>query len=417
MKSHNNILKRAFILADMEDFGELPKEYNEWTPSEKFEKKMSHLIGARKNPFWIFVNTVGKRVAVIVFVFIVLCGSAMSVEAIREPVVKFIVETYEKYTAVDSTTGTAENSNDTSANTIIHFDGSREPKTYYGSEFNVIEIDIPADGESISYDRDTVLYSDADGNEIKIAGAERHGDKISFWTHERDYYFDLDMLLLTSNGELFIQTSAVRLPNKTYRYDITLCESDDPALSILSEIRDIVGNYFDESMNYYCIRNADLYSQGEGDEIIADSKGPTIYYGLPFNVEEIELPADGESITYSPTLVLYSDKKGRDLEIISAERQGDMITFYTNETDHYYFVSISILTSDGELFVALNAVRSDDNTYKYETERYETRYPNDPTLDFKAEVRDHLGEEFDENKNYYCICYAELYYPEDTAEN
>lgn len=140
-----------------------------------------------------------------------------------------------------------------------------------------------------------------------------------------------------------------------------------------------------------------------------DESGPTIHYGFPFNPAEIELPADGETITYVPSFVLYSDNDGRKLELISAERQGDLISFFTNETDYFFHLGMTLLTSNDELFISLNAVRLNDNTYKYEIPRYKSTISNDPTLNFSADVRDFLGNNFDENKNYFYILYADVY--------
>ena len=68
--------------------------------SDKFEARMRKLIRRQKKPYYRFVNTAMKRVAVI-FVAVVLAFSAMmSVEAIRTPVINFFIEIYERFTAV-----------------------------------------------------------------------------------------------------------------------------------------------------------------------------------------------------------------------------------------------------------------------------------------------------------------------------
>lgn len=83
--------RRSFLALDCETVPE---------PSARYEKKMERLIRAQKHPLWKYVNTVGKRVAVILLCFTVLFSSAMAVKAIREPVISFLIEVYETFTKV-----------------------------------------------------------------------------------------------------------------------------------------------------------------------------------------------------------------------------------------------------------------------------------------------------------------------------
>ena len=68
--------------------------------SDEFKTKMEKLIKREKKPYYIYVNTTGKRVAVIVAAIIIAGTLAMSVEAIRKPVVEFFVQTFEKISRV-----------------------------------------------------------------------------------------------------------------------------------------------------------------------------------------------------------------------------------------------------------------------------------------------------------------------------
>ncbi|HOB36923.1 MAG TPA: hypothetical protein PKX71_04540 [Candidatus Avimonas sp.] len=69
-----------------------------WIPSVGFENKMRKLIQNQKRSYWKYINTATKRVAVIMLAIVITFASAMSVKAIREPVVNTIVEIYEKFT-------------------------------------------------------------------------------------------------------------------------------------------------------------------------------------------------------------------------------------------------------------------------------------------------------------------------------
>ena len=69
--------------------------------SPAFERKMDRLIRAQRQPYYLLVNTKPKRAllsfAVVIVLLIVM---VLSVSALREPVVRFIVEVYEKFTKV-----------------------------------------------------------------------------------------------------------------------------------------------------------------------------------------------------------------------------------------------------------------------------------------------------------------------------
>ncbi|HZK35296.1 MAG TPA: DUF4367 domain-containing protein [Bacillota bacterium] len=69
--------------------------------SRDFEKKMANLIKRQKKPYYSLVDTIGKRVAVIVLaIFLALAGTVFSVEALREPVIDFVTEIYEMFTNI-----------------------------------------------------------------------------------------------------------------------------------------------------------------------------------------------------------------------------------------------------------------------------------------------------------------------------
>ena len=69
--------------------------------SPTFERKMDRLIRAQRKPYYMMVNTRPKR-ALLSFavVIILLITMIFSVSALREPVLRFIVEVYEKFSKV-----------------------------------------------------------------------------------------------------------------------------------------------------------------------------------------------------------------------------------------------------------------------------------------------------------------------------
>ncbi|MBR3918359.1 MAG: DUF4367 domain-containing protein [Clostridia bacterium] len=77
------------------------EELSHITFSEEFERKMQKLIDRQKKFYYYWFNTVGKRVAAIILVLLLsLTTITFSVKALREPVIRFIVETYEKFSSV-----------------------------------------------------------------------------------------------------------------------------------------------------------------------------------------------------------------------------------------------------------------------------------------------------------------------------
>lgn len=65
--------------------------------SDSFEKRMERLVRSTERIYWNWINTTAKRAAVIMVAILALLSSAMSVRAIREPVITFFTELYEKY--------------------------------------------------------------------------------------------------------------------------------------------------------------------------------------------------------------------------------------------------------------------------------------------------------------------------------
>lgn len=89
----------AFREVISSEFAQIPTDEDsiDFTFSEKFIKRMDKLIRAQKKSYYKFINTAGKRVAVIFAAIITLFTASLSVKAIREPVVRFIKQVYETF--------------------------------------------------------------------------------------------------------------------------------------------------------------------------------------------------------------------------------------------------------------------------------------------------------------------------------
>jgi len=68
--------------------------------SGDFNQKMSTLMSSGRKPYLRYINTVGKRAAVILVAVIMALTVAFSVKAIREPIIDFIIKTYKTFTTI-----------------------------------------------------------------------------------------------------------------------------------------------------------------------------------------------------------------------------------------------------------------------------------------------------------------------------
>ena len=102
-KEIDEMLITAFEIYNQKLCKSLPtdEELEHITFSENFENKMQKLISMQKKSYYYMINTVGKRVAIILVAIIIgLTATTFGVKAIRETVIEFITETFEKFTKV-----------------------------------------------------------------------------------------------------------------------------------------------------------------------------------------------------------------------------------------------------------------------------------------------------------------------------
>lgn len=105
MPVSNSILSAALLKYQIE---RIDNEYptiedcnKQFQPNKQTEEKINKLIGMEKKPYFVLINTMGKRVAcIIVALFIATTTTVFSVKALREPFINFIVETYEKFSTI-----------------------------------------------------------------------------------------------------------------------------------------------------------------------------------------------------------------------------------------------------------------------------------------------------------------------------
>ena len=94
--------KAAYRTAIAQEFKHIPahEERIDCVFSERFTKRMEKLLRSVNTAWWHWVNTAAKLAAVIVAAVLILFSMAMSVEAIRKPVINFFVDIFEKYNLI-----------------------------------------------------------------------------------------------------------------------------------------------------------------------------------------------------------------------------------------------------------------------------------------------------------------------------
>jgi len=95
-------LKRALALYEEKRIAILEEKIDyEIDFSENFEKRMQKLFRFQRKPYYKFINTAGKRVAMIILsVITALSVATLSVEALRKPFIEIVISIYEQFTGV-----------------------------------------------------------------------------------------------------------------------------------------------------------------------------------------------------------------------------------------------------------------------------------------------------------------------------
>jgi len=96
-------LREAFDIYVREQNARLPSEEElaGITVSEEFKARMEKLIRRQKHGYYVLFGTVARRVATIIIALLVgMTVTTFSVEALRQPVVRFFTEVFETFTRV-----------------------------------------------------------------------------------------------------------------------------------------------------------------------------------------------------------------------------------------------------------------------------------------------------------------------------
>lgn len=180
---------------------------SEHTFSHGFEKQMDKLIKRRKKPYYSLVNTVGKRVAVIILAFVMISfTTVMSVEALRKPFISFITNMFSSHSEIRSDPEDSKQYPATIESKYDITEGIDGYKVILEEQYdNNRTLDYSKDNIVVSFEQHIVddfdMHTNTEGatiEHIDINGHEAIG-----WFDNHNYYH-----LIWNNGEYVIVISS-----------------------------------------------------------------------------------------------------------------------------------------------------------------------------------------------------------------
>lgn len=162
--------------------------------SPKFEQKMQKLIKRRKNSLWKYVNTPIKRFAAACLVIIILCSMLMSFRSIREPVVEFFVNVYERFTELFSSQSTFLPNKIEEVKIFEYVPEGYELESITNNDIAVTTIWKNSDGKTIKINQEikngSVIFDTENSeygilnNDIEVFYSAKNGLASYFWVDE-----------------------------------------------------------------------------------------------------------------------------------------------------------------------------------------------------------------------------------------
>ena len=186
-----------------------PRYEGEINLGDDYENYMDSLIRRSKNPFQRYFNTVGRRVAGIAAAMLIAFGCSMTVKAVREPVVEFFTNFYEKLVEIffgEDDIAKAPNTIETVYTLGFIPDGYEMDRFFIGRDTtNMTWKNENGDrlvlsqgilkGSFIMDTEESNYHHIIEWNNKKIACTEKYGTKYFFWNSD-EYEFSL---IISSN--------------------------------------------------------------------------------------------------------------------------------------------------------------------------------------------------------------------------
>lgn len=193
------------------------------TFTKDFEEKMQKLIESERKFYFYWVNTVRKRVAIIILAIIIsLTSATFGVKAIREPVIRFIIETFEKFANIIFVNEEPETLTD-------DFIFEKETLSYIPEGF-VLETEI--DNGTIYQ----VLYTNTEVNSTLMYIQQINDNSTMQLNTENVTY---ENMTINGNQAIFysnLGTQTIVFSNNKYVYTIATTESKEELIKIAESI-------------------------------------------------------------------------------------------------------------------------------------------------------------------------------------
>ena len=193
------------------------------TFTKDFEEKMQKLIESERKFYFYWVNTVRKRVAIIILAIIIsLTSVTFGVKAIREPVIRFIIETFEKFANIIFVNEEPETLTD-------DFIFEKETLSYIPEGF-VLETEI--DNGTIYQ----VLYTNTEVNST-LMYMQQINDNSTMQVNTENVTYE--NMTINGNQAIFysnLGTQTIVFSNNKYVYTIATTESKEELIKIAESI-------------------------------------------------------------------------------------------------------------------------------------------------------------------------------------
>lgn len=227
MKGKNSIytkLKKAATEVQVREIAALDKDMAFAEPhmfSEEFKLKMEKLIQFSKKSYFPYVNTLGKRIAIITIILLTVLAPVLSVEAMRRPFYNFVITVYDKFTSI-----------------IFQEDtGSESPTTLE----KIFEPEFVPEGYTLYEEIDLVLaiqviYANEDGNEIIFEQYVASAGKLGIDTEGGS----MEKLQLEGNEFIFVSNKGCNQLiwiNNGYGYHISGSIDKDTMIKMAQSIK------------------------------------------------------------------------------------------------------------------------------------------------------------------------------------
>ena len=106
---YDELLKQGLIKLKEMEFSYVPeKEDIDHNFSDKYLSNKERLLNKLSRSYWKYVNTVAKKVAVIIISFIIAFSSLLTVDAFRESIINFVVTIFDSFSKVEQSSTNEE---------------------------------------------------------------------------------------------------------------------------------------------------------------------------------------------------------------------------------------------------------------------------------------------------------------------